>query len=115
MRNDGARLLASVNFFVRSSSQIRHKSDSIQLALRLQRDRKENDAESFHCDRIARRNARVARCEEKMAARKRPHEYKGAEHKGAEKSRNENRRAKTAAPDEDAAGTTTRRSWIRAP
>jgi hypothetical protein len=53
VRNDGAGSLASVNLLIRSSSRNRHKSDSIQLAVSLQRDRKENAAESFHCDRIA--------------------------------------------------------------
>src|SRR5476649_856509 len=42
LSNDGARARAPIRILVRSSSQIRHKSDSIQLAVLLQRDRKEN-------------------------------------------------------------------------
>src|SRR5438270_11668689 len=52
MGNDGWRVRSSVKLFFQSSSRIRHKSDSIQLTVGLQRDRKENGAESFYCDRI---------------------------------------------------------------
>jgi hypothetical protein len=56
-----------VKLFFQSSSRIRHKSDSIQLTVSLQRDRKENGAESFHCDRIARRIPQRAQCSENPA------------------------------------------------
>src|SRR5882672_2501075 len=66
---------APINSWFRSSSRIRHKSDSIQLTVGLQRDRIENGADSFHCDTIARRLAarrrRGANPETKTAAPKR--------------------------------------------
>jgi hypothetical protein len=132
-----------VKLFFQSSSRIRHKSDSIQLTAGLQRDRKENGAESFHCDRIV-----LSICRDSWEARKIPREFRRgksvgkfgrnamrercaryrrvrksqlrnlARECGAEISRTENRETKTAAPsEEDAAetATTTRRSEIRAP
>jgi hypothetical protein len=116
-----------VKLFFQSSSRIRHKSDSIQLTVSLQRDRKENGAESFHCDRIAPPNSatrtmrRKSRAK-KSAARKIAQEIRREKISSQENlawkfpeakiSRHENGRAY----DEDAAETsTTRRSEIRAP
>jgi hypothetical protein len=62
-----------VKLFFQSSSRIRHKSDSIQLTVGLQRDRKENGAESFHCDRIV-----PSKFRDRWEARKIPREF-GAE------------------------------------
>jgi hypothetical protein len=115
-----------VKLFFQSSSRIRHKSDSIQLTVSLQRDRKENDAESFHCDRIVPPNSAT------RAMRRKSHVKKSAAQKSRKKfaaekfqpqnaalkfletetSRHENGRAY----DEDAAETSpTRRSEIRGP
>src|SRR5882757_3246527 len=70
MGNDGARLRSSVKLFFQSSSRIRHKSDSIQLTVGLQRDRKENGAESFHCDRIVPPNPATRTMRRKSRAKK---------------------------------------------
>jgi hypothetical protein len=69
MGNDGARLCSSVKLFFQSSSWIRHKSDSIQLTVGLQRDRKENGAESFHCDRIVPPNSAKRAIQRKFCAK----------------------------------------------
>jgi hypothetical protein len=70
MGNDRARLRSSVKLFFQSSSRIRHKSDSIQLTVGLQRDRKENGAESFHCDRIVPPNPATRTMRRKSRAKK---------------------------------------------
>jgi hypothetical protein len=59
-----------VKLFFQSSSRIRHKSDSIQLTVSLQRDRKENGAESFHCDRIAPPNSATSAMQRKSRVKK---------------------------------------------
>jgi hypothetical protein len=68
--NDRVHLHPSVKLFFQSSSRIRHKSDSIQLTVSLQRDRKENGAESFHCDRIAPPNSATRAMRRKSRAKK---------------------------------------------
>src|SRR5260370_31548934 len=68
----GAGVPGRINFSFGSSAGIRHKSDSIQLTAGLQRDRIENGADSFHCDRIVPSTAGARQRARKTWKRKRP-------------------------------------------